>query len=144
LTVNLSSSVGAAPGTNVPAELLRRAARALETGEVTWGQGDFITTSGCRCALGTITYAADGIACTDGNPRHITSDALTRINATLAAATLADWITQRLDGIPAYDDGELNIIETVGEWNDRTGRSLDDVIEALTDAADEWDRVAAR
>ena len=37
----------------------------------------------------------------------------------------------------AYDTSAIDVI---GDWNDHDGRTLDEVIETLTDAADDWAR----
>lgn len=127
-----------------PQHVLRRTALALETGEIRWGPGDFYQPdTGCRCTLGGIAYAVDP-GTLASNPLWI-RDPMGRTLARLAAHALAEWVTQRLDGVPAFDrDNDLDPLETVAEWNDRRERTAADVIEALYDAAEELDRAAVR
>ncbi len=113
-----------------PADLLRCAARYLQLHG--WIQGQFFDLL-CEqpfppaCALGAISIAASGrcIAQPLTDLDDESSDAT--IRATRALAAYLD---------PDYDPGYLSAIDIVGDWNDHTGRTLDDVLDALTTAAD--------
>lgn len=129
-----------APGTNVPATFaetvaytLHRAAAAYRVGEIRWGREHFIRPDdGCRCALGAITYAVDP-ATGDGNPHYLTDPAARNV-AEAAAEALAVYLVHELDAIPAYEGRVLDVVETVGNWNDETARDATQVADAL-DAA---------
>lgn len=116
--------------------LLRGAARAYRTGEITWGVDWFFDpTSGCRCALGGIAYAADP-SNLHGDPRFVN---VHRYQAGAAVEAFAEYLaTER--GVPrAVEDGETDAIETVGGWND--DRITDaEIIVALEECADWLDR----
>lgn len=119
-----------------PDDVLRYAAHALRTGEITWGRHVFIDPDTfCRCALGALAYAANPND-TDGDPQYA------GIPASAAMYRLADYLAVEL-GAPrcVTRDGEdddmpvLDPIETVGGWNDEPGRTLAEVIAALDAAA---------
>lgn len=124
--------------------VLHRAARALATGEIAWGREWFINPGitpgqvnrgrGCRCALGAIGYAADP-SDPDGNPLFV--DLSVRPIASAAAVALADYLIDELGAARCVDDdGEFNVIETVGGWNDEPRRTVHEVVAALNAAAD--------
>jgi hypothetical protein len=128
------------PGTS-PADLLRGAALYLTRHG--WTQGQFFDlladTDGPfmpACASGAIITAASGRCLPNGlltdDDQH--PDALAAMRA---MRVFADWIDGGyvpVDGFPASS------IDVIGDWNDHDGRTLTEVIEALTDAADDWDR----
>jgi hypothetical protein len=115
-----------------PADLLHGAARYLQLHG--WIQGQFFDLLCERpfppaCALGAISIAASGrcIAQPLTDLDDEASDAA--IRATRALAAYLD---------PDYDPGYLSAIDVVGDWNDYTRRTLDEVIDALTTAADSY------
>lgn len=114
--------------------VLHRAARALRTGEIQWAPEWFIAPDGCRCSLGAITYAADP-SDPDGDPRFV--DPSVRPIATGAALALADYLVDELGAVRAVDPetDEVDVVETVGSWNDQPGRTVSQVIAALDAAA---------
>lgn len=118
------------------AQLLRKTARQLATGEITWGREEFVNrATGCRCLLGALTFAADPYD-RDGDPQF-NGDAL------IAAGMLADYLVVDLGATEAGDrtfhGWVRDVVETVGNWNDEDGRTLADVVAALEGAADRID-----
>jgi hypothetical protein len=86
------------------------------------------------CASGAIITAASGRCLPNGlltdDDQH--PDAVVAMRA---MRVFADWIDGGyvpVDGFPASS------IDVIGDWNDHDGRTLTEVIEALTDAADDW------
>jgi hypothetical protein len=126
------------PATN-PAALLRGAVIYLQTHG--WTQGQFYdllaNTDGPfppACASGAIMSAATGqchklgIVALVGDEDHETVAAIRAMRA------FADWIN---DGyIP--ENYPVSAIDIIGDWNDDKGRTLAEVLEALTDAANDW------
>jgi len=115
-----------------PADILRGAAVYLT--RYGWHQGAFyplryLPPFPPACAAGAIRAAVCGrpVRYLEGISRQ-EQRLLTRAERVLAA----------------YLDDEYTDYETpftvIGDWNDVTGRYLDEVIAALTGAADEWDR----
>jgi hypothetical protein len=90
------------------------------------------------CASGAIMSAATG-KCLASGMCFLDDDADPEIIATMQAMRqFADWIDGGYvptEGFPASS------IDVIGDWNDHDGRTVGEVIEALTDAADEWDRI---
>jgi hypothetical protein len=124
-----------------PADLLRGAAVYLQ--RYGWTQGEFFDlladTDGpfpAACTSGAITTAAHGrciatgICTLDGDQDPET------IAAIRAMRVLAGWLDLEYTG-NAYDTSAIDVI---GDWNDHDGRTLDEVVECLADAADDWDR----
>ncbi|GIE90884.1 DUF6197 family protein [Actinoplanes regularis] len=124
-----------------PSTLLRGAADYLSTHG--WTQHQFYDltadtkgpfppacTSGAIMTAATGRCLASGICTLDGdeNPETLT--------AMRAMRFFADWI----DGgyIPA-EGYPASSIDVIGDWNDYDGRTLDEVIECLTDAANDWE-----
>ena len=60
------------------------------------------------------------------------------IAAIRAMRVFAAWID--LEYTPANGYG-TSAIDVIGDWNDYSGRTLDEVLDALTDAADNWDGI---
>ena len=113
-----------------PAQILRRAAEALRTGEIGWVKEWYVLGDG-RDALGAIAYAIDP-GDPDGNPFLIESAALGAASAT----ALADYLVDELGAARAIrEDRDVDVIETVGGYNDEAS-SVQDVIAALNAAAD--------
>ncbi|MFC7532315.1 hypothetical protein [Actinoplanes sp. GCM10030250] len=117
-----------------PPELLRGA--ALYLGTHGWFTGGFFDFASGRafpqaCTLGAINIAAYGRAAL-GSDDHV-DDANTD-----AAITAMRVFAAHID--PGYDPTAASAIDIVGDWNDEEGRTLAEVVEALNDAADDWDR----
>jgi len=126
-----------------PADVLRATAAAYRNDDIEWGRDYFINLeTGCRCALGGITYAVEPDD-PDGNPFLINSEGDGRITAE-AAAEFADYLVDVLDAPDAgsrdrYGYWLRDHIEVVGKWNDDPARTLDEVLAALDAAADRYD-----
>jgi hypothetical protein len=122
-----------------PADLLRGAARYLN--QYGWVQGDFFDLLNeanfpPACSLGAINIAAHGrpILCSDDTADDELTDNAIRAMRVLAAHLYPEYET--VDNF-AY---KVSAIDIVSGWNDEDGRTLAEVIETLTDAADDWDR----
>jgi hypothetical protein len=119
-----------------PAELLRGAALYLTRHG--WLQGDFFdlldqAAFPPACAMGAINICAHGrpiLGSDDGADDAHTDAAITAMRV-LAASLDVDY---------ASGDTSVSAIDIVSGWNDDHSRTLDEVITALTDAADDWDR----
>ncbi len=123
-----------------PAELLRAAAVYLTRHG--WVQGDFFDLLSeaafpPACSLGAINICAHGrpILGSDDTADDVHTDAAIRAMRVLAAYLDPDYGT--------IDEPTLSVsaIDVVSGWNDYDGRTLDEVVECLTDAADDYDRV---
>jgi hypothetical protein len=128
------------PGTS-PADLLRGAALYLKRHGWTRGQffdlladtdGPFMP----ACASGAIITAASGRCLPNGLLTDDDQDP-DAVAAMRAMRVFADWID---GGYVPVDGFPVSSIDVIGDWNDHDGRTLTEVIEALTDAADDWDR----
>ncbi|MFY1652474.1 DUF6197 family protein [Solwaraspora sp. WMMB762] len=118
-----------------PADVLRAAAVYLERYD--WAQGEFFARPNPAgsalfqpaCAVGAICAAATGrsIAALGDIPSGPDGYLVDR-----ALHLLASY----LDG----SDVESGAADLIADWNDEQGRTLVDVILALTDAARDWDR----
>jgi hypothetical protein len=123
-----------------PADLLRGAARYLS--RYGWLQGDFFdlvdeANFPPACSLGAINIAAHGRPILSSD--NTADDELTD-NAIRAMRALAAYLSPEYANtveVFAYMAGAIDI---VSGWNDEDGRTLAEVIETLTDAADDWDR----
>jgi hypothetical protein len=126
-----------------PGDLLRGAALYLKHHGWTQHQfydltADFNGPFPPACTSGAIMTAATGLClangmCTlDGDENPETLDAMR------AMRLFAAWID--LEYIPNASYG-TSAIDVIGDWNDYDGRTLDEVIETLTDAADDWDGI---
>jgi hypothetical protein len=122
-----------------PAELLRGAALYLTRHG--WLQGDFFDLLAeaafpPACSLGAINICAHGrpILGSDDTAEDAHTDAAIRAIRMFAASLDPEYAATA--GTP-YG---TSAIDVVSDWNDHDGRTLDDVITALTDAADDWDR----
>ena len=124
-----------------PADLLRGAALYLTRHG--WTQGQFFDlladTDGPfppACSSGAIITAAcgrclsDSVFADDQDDPDITA-------ALRAMRAFADYLN---GGYIPLDEYPVSAIDIIGDWNDHDGRTLTEVIEALTDAADDWDR----
>jgi hypothetical protein len=127
-----------------PAELLRGAATYLRMHG--WTTGQFYDLTGGNsdafpraCTAGAITIAAYGrcIAsgiCTLDEPEPEHYDAMRTMRY------LADY----LDGRPTEDDSfPPSSIDVIGDWNDHAGRTLDEIVDTLHAAADDWSDATA-
>lgn len=113
-----------------PAVILRGAARYLELHG--WHRGDAFQPDTGRpfppaCALGAIQAAVTGTA-----NRVTSADIPAMCSAELVLAAHLDDDPDRLDTDP---------FELIGDWNDHADRTAAQVITALTEAADDWDRI---
>jgi hypothetical protein len=123
-----------------PADLLHGAARYLSL--YGWVQGDFFDLLAeanfpPACSLGAINIAAHGrpILSSDSAADDELTDNAIRAMRVLAGHLCPDY-ADNVD-VFAYTASALDI---VSGWNDEEGRTLDEVIETLTDAANGWDR----
>jgi hypothetical protein len=127
-----------------PADLLRGAAVYLQRHGWTKGQffelladndGPFLP----ACASGAIMTAAHGQCVPNGIIRY---DETTDPNAAAAAHAMrifANWLDN--DYLPdSIEVLPVSYLDVIGDWNDDKGRTLDEVLQALNDAADNWDR----
>ena len=119
------------------ADVLRATAKAFSNGEIAWGQEWFIKLPevddcGARCALGGIAYAVDP-GDLDGNPFFIEPGL--RVLSVAAAVDLASYLIEELGASRCMTDGEFDVVETVGGWNDEPGRTVEQVVAALEAAA---------
>ncbi|NLU79088.1 hypothetical protein HCA58_12015 [Micromonospora sp. HNM0581] len=127
-------------GTVIPADLLRCAALYLRRHG--WHQGTYYaptdTLTPPACAAGAI-----GIACAGHTVEHFSQ----LDPGTLAdyLATLAAFVDHLDTAYPLFlidEDGYLIDEHTSPySWNDDPARTADEVVTALEDAADEWDRL---
>jgi hypothetical protein len=118
------------PGTT-PAELLLGAARYLRLHG--WITGQFFDLLNEQpfppaCALGAISIAASGRCVAYPFTDLVDEASDEAIRATRILAAYID---------PDYDPGQTSAIDVVGDWNDYTGRTLDEVHDALTAAAND-------
>jgi hypothetical protein len=88
--------------------------------------GAIMTCATGRC-LATGIYTLDG----DEDPE------------TLAAIRALRVLAAYLEPDYTGDLYETSAIDVIGDWNDHDGRTLDEVIETLTDAATDWDTTHA-
>ena len=123
------------------ATVLRRTAQLYSDGTLTWGTEWFVSISHtCRCVLGGIAYAVDPDNA-DGNPFLI--GGAKRPLAVAAVEGLATYIAEELyRGWHRDENGQPDLVETVGGWNDDQRTTVADVITALLDAAASLDRTA--
>ena len=125
-----------------PANLLRGAALYLTLHG--WTQHQFFdmlaATDGPflpACASGAIATAAHGRCFANGiGTVDIHREDTNTIAAVRAMRVLAAYLDPEYTG-NAYDTSAIDVI---GDWNDADGRTLDEVTQALNDAADDWDR----
>ncbi|GAB1692785.1 hypothetical protein [Krasilnikovia sp. M28-CT-15] len=129
------------PGTT-PAVLLRGAAAYLTRHGWTQHQFFDLLADTCgpfppACASGAIMTAAAGRCLAEGIGTLDPDDPEAR-TALTAMRVFADW----LDGgyVPA-EGFPASAIDVIGDWNDHDGRTLDEVVECLIMAADDWDRI---
>jgi hypothetical protein len=127
-----------------PAELLRGAALYLQ--HHGWTQRQFYDLAALSprlfppaCTAAAIMTAAHG--CWFGNSigaLDVHHEDTNTIDALRAMRVLAAWID--LEYIPT-SNYDTTTIDVIGDWNDYDGRTLAEVIEALTDAANNWDAI---
>jgi len=113
-----------------PAQVLRRASEAYRNGDIQWGQGWFRhPETECRCAGGALAFAV----------RSDDDDPTTSYDGETAMWVLARYLVDELGAPRATtdpDDDVMDVIETVGGWNDTPGRTPDEVIAALEAASE--------
>ena len=125
-----------------PAVLLRGAALYLRWHG--WTAGEFFANSDqhrpfpAACSLGAINICAHGrpILCSDDGAQDDDTDAAIIAIRVFAASLDPDYGLGSAD----YGQGSSSAIDIVSGWNDDPARTADDVIQALTEAADDWDR----
>jgi hypothetical protein len=115
-----------------PAVLLRGAALYLQTHG--WTQGelfDYLTEAAFppACTIGAVNIAGYGrcILTADDDTDDTDGWAVIRALRVFAATIDVD-----------YDPLTSSAIDAIGDWNDHDGRTLDEVVECLTTAADDW------
>ncbi|GIF04691.1 DUF6197 family protein [Actinoplanes siamensis] len=125
-----------------PAALLRAAAVYLQ--HHGWTQHQFYDliadTTGPfppACASGAIMTAATGRCLASGICTLDGDEDPDTITAIRALRVFAAWLDLEYTPVGYY---ETSAIDVIGDWNDYAGRTFDEVIETLTDAADDWDR----
>ncbi len=118
-----------------PAVLLRGAALYLRRhGRITGEFFDLLTDTAFppACTLGAINICAHGrpILCSDDGTQDTDTD---------AAITAARVLAASLDSDYATGDTAVSAIDIVSGFNDHPDTTDDDILNALTQAADEWD-----
>ncbi|MEU4694332.1 hypothetical protein [Actinoplanes sp. NPDC023714] len=123
-----------------PAALLRAA--ALYLAQHGWAQGEFFDQMFANafppaCSLGAINICAHGrpILCADETAEDENTDAAIRAMRVFAAYLDPDY------GTTDDPTAGTSAIDIVSGWNDHDSRTMAEVIETLTDAADDWDRI---
>jgi len=132
--LRITAPAGADPALT-PSLLLRCAATYLHTyGRTTGEFFDLLTDQPFppACAGGAITIAAHGkaILCSDDRADDAVTDAAITAMRVFAAYLDADYAT---------GDTTVSAIDIIGGFNDNPDVSTRLVIEALNDAADDWD-----
>ena len=84
------------------------------------------------CAVGAINMAGYGRCMLTADTEPTDDEARPVIRALRVFAATID---------PDYDPCETSAVDVIGDWNDAEDRTRDDVIQALHDAADDWDRI---
>jgi hypothetical protein len=126
-----------------PAALLRAAAVYLQ--QHGWTQHQFYDlvaningpfppacVSGAVMTAATGRCLASGLCTLDGDEDPET------IAAMRALRVFAAWLDLEYTSTDFY---ETSAIDVIGDWNDHDGRTLDEVTETLTDAANDWDTI---
>jgi hypothetical protein len=119
-----------------PSALLRGAATYIETyGRTTGEFFDLLSDQQFppACAAGAIGIAAHGrpVLCSDESTEDTASD---------AAITAMRVFAASLDGDYANGDHSTSAIDIIGAVNDNPKTSDTDIVMALNEAADDWDR----
>lgn len=128
--------------TVTPAELLRGA--AIYLGIHGWTQHQFYDltadTTGPfppACTSGAIMTAATGRCLANGMCTLDGDEDPETVSAMRAMRVFASWID--LEYTPASCG--TSAIDVIGDWNDYNGRTVDEVVEILTAAANDWDAI---
>ncbi|WP_438862107.1 DUF6197 family protein [Paractinoplanes aksuensis] len=127
-----------------PADLLRGAAQYLT--RYGWLQGDFFDLLAeanfpPACSLGAIKFAAYGRPFLDSDNFLSDIDPVDdqlADNAIRAMRVLASHLCPEYENIDSFAY-QVSAIDVVAGWNDEDGRTLTEVIEALNDAANDWE-----
>jgi hypothetical protein len=126
-----------------PADLLRLAAVYLQRRG--WTQSvDFASTGEAfppACALGALTMAAYGRCGSITIRTDIDRVALRLLDRSTAHLAGYLWDTGRTPEHDYYGALCCSDREIVSDWNDEHGQDLTAVVDVLTAAADEWDRL---
>lgn len=108
-----------------PEQILEEAAKILA--EQGWTQGTLQDREGHLCALGSLQKAAFGIAAPEG----FTAAPTVNVDAYLSAAQKLLTQVQRDAVLNSDEHNFVTIPSSIPEWNDRDGRSAEDVILAM-------------
>jgi hypothetical protein len=124
-----------------PSALLRGAAAYLRTHG--WTQHQFYDlvadTDGPfppACASGAIMTCATGRCLATGIYTLDGDEDPETLAAIRALRVFAAWLDLEYTPTGCYDTSAIDVI---GDWNDHDGRTRDEVIETLTDAATDWE-----
>ena len=124
--------------TLTPAVLLRGAADYLTRNG--WIQGDFfdlVTEANYppACSMGAINFCAHGRAIlgSDDTAEDPKTDAAIQAMRVFAAHLNIDYTD------PESVAFKTSAVDLIGDWNDDKGRTLAEVVEALHDAANDWE-----
>ncbi|MEV4283267.1 DUF6197 family protein [Actinoplanes xinjiangensis] len=125
-----------------PADLLRGAALYLQHHGWTRHQFYDLTadTDGPfppACTSGAIMTAATG-RCPANGMCTLDDENSATIDVIRAMRVFAAWVDLEYSPTNGYGTSAIDVI---GDWNDYDGRTLDEVLETLTDAADNWDGI---
>ena len=121
---------GVAPTVTTPASVLRNAACYLDRHG--WIQGAYYDAAAVSFTPAACTVGALGMVCYGG---PVDAPALNDTDPNWADFTCAqDYLDEYLSAVLPYD------VDAYG-YNDHPGRTRDQVIAMLTNAADAWDRV---
>jgi hypothetical protein len=88
------------------------------------------------CASGAIMTAITGSCIAEGMCTLDADENPDTVDVIRAMRVFAAFLDVEYTG-NAYDTSAIDVI---GDWNDYDGRTLDEVVECLTDAADDYDR----
>ncbi len=116
-----------------PADLLRGAATYLRRHG--WIKGTIFDLLSPEpfppaCAIGAINMATYGRPILNADDNHDDPETDQVIRALRVFASTLD---------PDYDPFETSAVDLIGDWNDQPSRTRHDVVQALTEAADDWD-----
>jgi hypothetical protein len=121
-----------------PADLMRGAALYIQ--HYGWTQGelfDYFSAAAFppACAIGALNTAAYGRCLLTADLDTDDSEAWEVLSALRIFAASID---------PDYDPFQTSAIDIIGGWNDATDRTVDEVVQALNEAADDWDTAHPR
>lgn len=100
-----------------------------------WVAGDYVARDGCLCAATALVVAV-------GAPEHRTWNGDPPRAAISAARALARYVGSRRTDLVTHDD-DSGWLEVITVWNDEDAQTAGQVLAALADAADHYERTAA-